>query len=116
MRSSSATRVSIIVLPTNFIRLVGDALRAQVVLGLGGVQEEQVGEVIDDDPVDLLGHRTVEAAQPGLDVADCDPEPIGTKARGQGGVDVAGNEHEVRALGAQHGFQALEASVAVCSP
>ena len=36
------------------------------------VDEEEVGELVGDDPVDLLGHRAVEAAQAGLDVRDRD--------------------------------------------
>ena len=75
---------------------------------LVGVQEEELGEVVGDDPVDLLGHRAVEAAQPRLDVADRDPELRGAERRRERRVDVAGDEHEVGPLVAQHGLEPLE--------
>ena len=43
--------------------LVGDPLGAQVLDRLVAVEEELVGELVGDDPVELLGHRAVEAAQ-----------------------------------------------------
>ena len=49
-----------------------DALGGEVgPVGLGG-REAEVGEVVDDDPVVLLGHRPVVAAQARLDVDERD--------------------------------------------
>jgi hypothetical protein len=45
------------------------ALRSKVVLSLGRVGEKELGEVVDDDAVDLLGHLAVEAPKTGLDVS-----------------------------------------------
>ncbi len=107
-RCSSATRVSIIVLPTNRNPRSSTPSARRLSSRLGRVQEEQLGEVIGDDPVDLLRHRAVEAPQPGLDVADRDPEPGRAERRGEGRVDVAGNQDEVRSLVAKHRLQPLE--------
>ena len=41
--------------------------------GVAGAEEER-GEGVDQDPVQLLGHRAVERAKPGLDVRDRDAE------------------------------------------
>ena len=100
--------MSIIVLPTNRIRRSSTPSARRLSLGLGRVQEEQLGEVVGDDPVDLLGHRPVEAAQAGLDVGDRDPELRRAERRSQGRVDVAGNEDQVGALGAQDRLEPLE--------
>ncbi len=70
----------------------------EVGLGLGRVREEQVGDLIDQDPVDLLRHRPVEAPQPGLDVGERDAQVGAGESGGKGRVDVAGDDHEVRRL------------------
>jgi hypothetical protein len=49
--------------------LVG-ALAQQVLARLGEWMKSRSETRVGDDPVDLLGHRAVEAAQAGLDVAD----------------------------------------------
>jgi hypothetical protein len=36
--------------------------------------EQQIGELVGDQPIDFLGHGAVERAQSGLDVADADSE------------------------------------------
>ena len=73
--------------------LIRDALRAQVLDRLLGVQEEILGELVGDDPVDLLGHRAVEGAQARLQVGDRDAELDGHERRGQRRVDVARDDH-----------------------
>ena len=50
-----------------------------------------------DEPVDLLRHRAVEAAQSRLDVADGVPELAGHERRRHRRVDVARNQHDDRA-------------------
>src|SRR5207302_1605620 len=70
------------------------ALRGQVADGLGAGREQQVGELVGDAPVDLLGHARVEAAQAGLDVRDRQPELRRDEGGGDGGVDIAVHHDE----------------------
>jgi len=51
---------------------VVDPLSKEILPGGLGGGEEVVGDVVGDDPVDLLGHRPVETPQAGLDMADLD--------------------------------------------
>jgi hypothetical protein len=60
--------------------------------------EEVVGDVVRDYPVDLLGHRPVEAPEAGLDVADPDVELCGRESPGHDGVGVALDEDDVGGL------------------
>jgi hypothetical protein len=87
--------------------LLGDPFGTQVVDGLGAVQEEQLGETVGDDPVHLLRHGQVEAAQAGLDVGDRDSHLHRDEHRRQGRVDVAGDDHQVGGLLGQHRLQPL---------
>ena len=97
IRSRIATSVSIIVLPTSWIASAGRPSRQQVVARLRRVDEQQLRELVGDDPVDLLRHRAVEGAQPGLDVADRESAASRHRERrGQRRVHVARNEHDVR--------------------
>ncbi len=66
-----------------------------------------IAELVGDDPVDLLGHRAVKAAQPGLDVRERNPELHRDQHDGQRGVHIAGHDHEVGALGLEHRLDAL---------
>jgi hypothetical protein len=75
--------------------------------GLLGVQEQIFGELVGDDAVDLLGHRAVEGAQARLQVGDRDGELDGDERRGERRVDVAGDDHEIRALLDQDGLDAF---------
>ena len=97
-RSSSATRVSIIVLPTKCMRssAMPSARRFSIASSL--CRKRRSENSVGDDPVDLLGHRAVEAAQAGLDVGDRDAHLGRGQRRGQGRVDVAGDDHEVGLL------------------
>ena len=87
--------------------LLGDALGAQVLDRLVAVQEEQLGELVGDDPVDLLRHRAVEAAQAGLDVGDRDAHLRRGQRRRQGRVDVAGDDDQVGPLVGEHRLEPL---------
>ena len=53
------------------------ALGEQVAAGVLGVDEVEVGHVVDDAAVGLLGDVLVEAAVAGLHVVDGDPHPLG---------------------------------------
>ena len=88
--------------------LLGNPLGAQVLDRLVAVQEEVVGEPVGDDPVDLLGHRAVEAAQPRLDVGERHQRLGGDQRSGQGRVDVAGDDHQVGPLGLDQRLEALD--------
>ena len=64
-------------------------------------QKSSADEPVDLDAVALLGHREVEAAQPGLDVGDGDLFARGMRA-GEGRVRVAVDEHPVGPLRLDH--------------
>jgi hypothetical protein len=76
-------------------RGLGHALGQQVLARLGRVDEQQIRHRVGDDPVDLLGHRAVEAAQAGLDVPDRDLQLGGHQRRRDRRVDVAGDQDDV---------------------
>ena len=85
--------------------LVGDPLAAQVGDRLGAVEEEPLGKAVGDDPVDLLGHGAIEAAQPRLDMGDRNLHLDRGQHGGQGRVDVAGDHHQVGFLVGQDRLQ-----------
>ncbi len=87
--------------------LGGDPLCVQVVVGLRAVDEELVGELVGDDPVELLRHRAIEAAQAGLDVSDRDLHLGRSQCRRHGRVDVAGDDKQIGALLGQNRLEAL---------
>ena len=70
-------------------------------------REQQVGQAIGHEPIDLLGHRPVVAPKPRLDVRCAQPE----LRRNDGGrhrrVHVAVHEHPVGAMPFEHGLDAL---------
>ena len=51
--------------------------------------------MIDQDPVELLGHRTVKRAHSGLDVRHRDPRLCRRQGPGQRRVGVTVDEHEI---------------------
>jgi len=59
--------------------------------------EQQIGDRIGDDAVDLLWHRAIETSKTGLDVSHTDPELDRRECGRHGGVHVADHEDEVRA-------------------
>ena len=81
MRGCMRTSVSIMVLPTWKTRSAADALAEQVLLGLRAVREAPLRELVDEEPVELLRHRAVEAAQARLEVGDGDAELGGGERR-----------------------------------
>ena len=76
-----------------------DGLGGEIARGELGGAEEQLGQPVDDDPVELLRHRAVEGAQPRLDVGDGNADLCGGQRSGEGRVRVAVDEHPVRLLG-----------------
>ena len=83
------------------------AFGEQVVARLGRVDEQELGELVGDDAVDLLGHRPVERAQARLDVSDRDEQLRGGERGGQRRVHVPGHEHDVRLRLEQHRLEPL---------
>ena len=53
---------------------------------------------VGQDAIDFLGHRTVEAAQTGLDMRDTHAQLDGRQSTSQGRVYVADDDHGVRPL------------------
>jgi len=60
--------------------------------------EEIIRNMVRDHPVDLLGHRPVEAPEAGLDMTDPDVKLRGCKSPGHDSVGVALNENNTRGL------------------
>jgi hypothetical protein len=87
--------------------LPGDALALQIPRTARLGAEEQVADRVREDPVDLLGHAAVEAAQAGLDVHQRDAQLHGDQAAGDRAVHVAHHEHGVRPVLEQHRLEAL---------
>src|SRR5207244_6834796 len=65
------------------------SLGAKLFVGVPGRGQQQVSQAISDNPIDLLWHRSVEAAKTRLDVRDLDPA-LGRDDGGRHrGVDIA---------------------------
>ena len=73
-----------------------------------GRREEPRREVVGDDAVDLLGHATVEAPEPGLHVGDGDAGLRPDQRTGESGVRVAVHEDGVRPCGVDHPLERKE--------
>ena len=72
-----------------------DPFRAQVRDRRRRRGEEPVGQVVGDDPVDLLGHPSIEAAEASLDVGERNAELGRHECAGQGRVRVAVDQDDV---------------------
>src|SRR4029077_10322046 len=85
----------------------GPAFFQEVLDGIFFCNKEIVSEGVSQDAVDLLGHGTVEAAEPRLDVGNADAKFGGGERNGDGGIDVANDENQVRLALDKNGFNAL---------
>ncbi len=83
------------------------ALREQVPSGVLGVAEVEVGDVVDESAVRLLGHILVEAAVARLHVEDRDPQPLRHDGSDTA-VGVPQDEHGIRTLFQEHRLDAGE--------
>ena len=83
----------------------GEALPSQVTEGILRRGEQQVGGVVGEDAVVLLGHRPVERAQARLEVGEREPQLDRGEGGRDGGVGVAVDEHPV---GGQFGEHRVE--------
>ena len=70
--------------------------------------EQQVRQLVGEQPVELLGHAAVAAPQTGLHVRDRDTELGRAERGGDSGVDVPDDHDEVRSLLQQNRLQALQ--------
>ena len=77
---------------------VRDALARQVLGGDTRGAEQHTRDVVHDDPVDLLGHRAVEGAEPRLDVDHGDAQLHGGQPAGERRVRVPVHEHRAGLL------------------
>src|SRR6267142_45232 len=55
-----------------------------------------VGERVGQDAIDLLRHGAVKTAEAGFDVSHADSKLGGSERNGDGGIDVADNENDIR--------------------
>ncbi len=83
------------------------ALRAQILGRVTRWQEEEVGQAIRDDAIDLLGHRPIAAPQARLDVADADVQLRGHQRGRDRRVHVAVHEQQVGLALQQERLEAL---------
>lgn len=79
-----------------------DPFLLQVVVRVARRRQEDVGEAVRHEPVDLLGHREVARAEPGLDVRDGNARLRGNEGRRERGVHVSHDDDDVRALFPEH--------------
>jgi hypothetical protein len=70
--------------------------------------EEIVGNGVGEDAINFLGHGAVEAAESGFDVGYGNAELHGSEGNGDGGVDVADHQDEIRFAFEKYGLDALE--------
>ena len=93
-----------------------DALGLEVGLALRAVREEQVGELVGEDAVDLLRHAPVARSQARLDVRDRDPHLGGGERAGERRVDVPGDDDRRPAAPRPGPARTSDSTFAVCSP
>jgi len=76
-----------------------DAFCFQIDIRVGGRRQQDVGEAVGDDAVDLFRHRPIETAEPGFEVSDGDQQLRRHQRRGHGRVHIAGGNYEIRFFG-----------------
>ena len=79
-----------------------DALTLEMTRGGLAGTEQQIRQVIGEDAVDLLGHRSVEGTEPGLDVGYRDFQLRRRQRAGECRIGVAVDQHAVRPLLGDH--------------
>ena len=78
-------------------RARAEAFVREVLHRLRRRREQQVGQLVGDQAIRLLGHAPVEAAKAGLDVGEGHVQLRRRERRGERRVGVAVGQHEVRA-------------------
>ena len=97
------------------MRSSGMPSRAQVAIGRGAGREAEVGELVGEDAVDLLGHGAVEAPHPGLDVRHRMPFFCRHERRGERGVHVAVDHDPVGGVALEHRLERRACILPVCT-
>ena len=97
------------------MRSAGDALAREVLAPAALGHEERVGDRVGQHAVDLLGHRAVERAQPGLDVRDRDPLLHRDERARDRAVDVADDHDDGRRAPRRGPARTRVMTSAVCS-
>ncbi len=92
----------------------GEPLDGEVLDGGFVGRKKEVGGVVDENPVDLLGHGPVEAAQAGLDVDDGDAELRSGEGAGEGAVGIAEDDDGAGGVREQVGLDAFEGTGGHC--
>ena len=85
-----------------------DALLFQVVYRDLRGSQQQLTEVVSDDPVDFLGHSAIVAAQASFDMCDGDLQFGSGKGTRQRRIRVAKHEDPIRLLLQHFGFESHE--------
>ena len=85
----------------------GDPLAQQVAFRTALRRVEQVGDLVRQDPVDLLRHRAVETAQPRLHVRHRDVLLDSHQAAGERRIHVADDDDARRLQAVEHGLEVL---------
>ena len=70
--------------------------------------QQEIGKPVGDNAVDLLRHRSIEAAQARLDMGECDARLRSHESGRYRRVDVPVNNHKIRSSLQEQIFQALE--------
>ena len=79
-----------------------NALSKQVLAGLAARREAEIGQLVGEQTVDLLGHVAVAAAQAGLHVSHGDAELGGAEGGAERRVHVADHHHQIGTLRLEH--------------
>ena len=85
----------------------GDSLPQQVVVGIGGWGQEQVADLVGEDPIHLFGHPHVATAQAGFEMRYLYMEFLRNQGAGDGRVDVPSDHHQVGLVGEHHLLEGL---------
>src|SRR5712692_10737017 len=86
----------------------GPTFFEEVLDGVFCRNQEIVGKCVGQDAVDLFGHRTVKAAESGLDVSYADTELRRGERNGDSGIDIAYHENQVRLAFDQNRLNTLQ--------
>ena len=86
--------------------VAGNPFPREILVGRGFRGEEEIGHRIGEEPVDLLRHGPIEAAEPRLHVSEPDPQLCRGESSGQRGVDVPHHKDEIGPRGSEHRLEA----------
>ena len=115
LRAAAFRSESIMMLPTRSMRSPARLRRSRFSSRVGRRRPQQVGDRIGDEPIDLLGHAPVAAAQARLEMHDRNPQ-LRADHRARGGrIDVADDDDPVRLARRAHTFSYAIITPPVCS-